>query len=58
MAEAVERIKKSKTNPNELIKTLPQLKISSPISEGSENFMSFNTPEFPSPFRKKKKDQE
>nr|CAD2169795.1 unnamed protein product [Meloidogyne enterolobii] len=58
MAEAVERVKKSKTNPNELIKTLPQLKISSPISEGSENFMSFNTPEFPSPFRKKKKDQE
>uniref|UniRef100_A0A915NKP7 BUB1 N-terminal domain-containing protein n=1 Tax=Meloidogyne floridensis TaxID=298350 RepID=A0A915NKP7_9BILA len=58
MAEAVERVKKSKSNPNELIKTLPQLKISSPISEGSENFMSFNSPEFPSPFRKKKKDQE
>nr|CAD2173211.1 unnamed protein product [Meloidogyne enterolobii] len=53
MAEAVERIKKSKNNPNELIKTLPQLKISSPIHEASEDNKIFDSPEFPSPFHKK-----
>uniref|UniRef100_A0A1I8BEM0 BUB1 N-terminal domain-containing protein n=1 Tax=Meloidogyne hapla TaxID=6305 RepID=A0A1I8BEM0_MELHA len=55
MAEAVERMKKAKNNPNELIRTLPQLKISSPINEDSEDLKTFDSPEFPSPFRKKKK---
>uniref|UniRef100_A0A1I8C386 BUB1 N-terminal domain-containing protein n=1 Tax=Meloidogyne hapla TaxID=6305 RepID=A0A1I8C386_MELHA len=55
MAEAVERMKKAKNNPNELIRTLPQLKISSPINEDSEDMKTFDSPEFPSPFRKKKK---
>ena len=51
-------MKKSKNNPNELLRTLPQLKISSPIDEESDQkMMNFDSPEFPSPFRKKKKGQ-